>query len=194
MRPAGATIRLVAGAIDLAIVALLAHAAWFCVYWLAPVLSGPDYRSDGLEGVGVLVVLPFATWLVLAGFESSPLQGTIGKVITRIQVVGDEGQRIGFAAASIRYWVKALLMALAYIGAIGRVGAPSVLLNATDWAFLYESLFFISIIGPAGVPIAALIALSRTKRGPHDRAGRTRVVYRGRKGQNDRVPSAARGH
>lgn len=47
-------------------------------------------------------------WLYHAGFESSAVRGTPGKVFVDIAIVGSNGRPISFAHASLRHFAKAL--------------------------------------------------------------------------------------
>lgn len=58
----------------------------------------------------------FVCWVYFAGMESSPMQGTIGKILTGIKVINLRGDRISLAAASVRYIGKGLSFLLFFIG------------------------------------------------------------------------------
>ena len=67
----------------------------------------------------ILVVFMMALmWLYYAGMESSSSQATIGKKLMGIKVTDLEGNRIGFAQASKRYFCKILSKIIFYIGFI----------------------------------------------------------------------------
>lgn len=53
-------------------------------------------------------------WLYFAGAETSPYQATLGKYLLNLRATTASGKRIGFKAASIRYFAKpvTLIMAL----------------------------------------------------------------------------------
>jgi uncharacterized RDD family membrane protein YckC len=57
-------------------------------------------------------------WLYYAGMESSASQATIGKMLMGIKVTDMEGNRIGFARASGRFFGKFLSKIILYIGFI----------------------------------------------------------------------------
>ena len=58
----------------------------------------------------------FLCWVYFAGMESSPMQGTIGKILTGIKVIDLRGERINIATASVRYIGKGLSFLLFFIG------------------------------------------------------------------------------
>jgi len=69
-----------------------------------------------LASVGVLfVIIP---WLYFAGFESSRGMATPGKTMLNIVVADKDGNRISFARATIRHFVKYISAAIILIGFI----------------------------------------------------------------------------
>ncbi len=58
------------------------------------------------------------TWLYFALMESSKLQATVGKMALGIVVTDTEGDRIGLARASVRWWSKILSGLILMIGYI----------------------------------------------------------------------------
>ncbi|MCX2740016.1 RDD family protein [Pontibacter anaerobius] len=57
-------------------------------------------------------------WLYFAGTETCPCQGTLGKYLMNLRVIGPKGGRIGFKAASVRFFarpVSAVLIALRFL-------------------------------------------------------------------------------
>jgi uncharacterized RDD family membrane protein YckC len=57
--------------------------------------------------LGALIVI-VGTWLYEALMESGPKQATVGKMALSLQVTDLDGERIGFAQASGRYFAKFL--------------------------------------------------------------------------------------
>lgn len=57
-------------------------------------------------------------WLYFAKFESSQHEATPGKLILGIKVVDEDGRRISFAKATIRYFAKFISGFLLFIGFI----------------------------------------------------------------------------
>ncbi|MCJ8165360.1 RDD family protein [Pontibacter sp. E15-1] len=49
-------------------------------------------------------------WLYFAGAESCTCQGTLGKYLLGLRVTSATGQRIGFKAASVRYFAKPITL------------------------------------------------------------------------------------
>ena len=69
-----------------------------------------------VAAIGVLFfVIP---WLYFAGFECSRGMATPGKTLMRIVVTDTEGNRLTFARATIRYFVKYISAAIILIGFI----------------------------------------------------------------------------
>jgi len=56
------------------------------------------------SGAGWAIIV--AWWIYVAGCESSPIQGTIGKLALRIYVTDLGGQRISFVRASLRHFSR----------------------------------------------------------------------------------------
>jgi uncharacterized RDD family membrane protein YckC/Tfp pilus assembly major pilin PilA len=78
------------------------------------VLVGWDL-GQGELGIGVSVLVALAYY---AGFHSSPLQATPGKLALRIKVTGLQGERIGVLRAIVRYfstWLSAIILGLGYL-------------------------------------------------------------------------------
>lgn len=57
-----------------------------------------------------------ATWIYFAAFHSSKWQATLGKKIVGIKVVDMNGNRIRFGRATGRFFAKAFLSGILYIG------------------------------------------------------------------------------
>ncbi len=69
-----------------------------------------------IASVGVLfVIIP---WLYFAGFECSKGQATPGKTLLRMVVTDWDGNRISFARATLRHFVKIISALILFIGFI----------------------------------------------------------------------------
>lgn len=71
--------------------------------------------SASLASIGVIVV---CHWLYYSLFESSKLQGTLGKAALNIRVTDLEGRRISFARATGRYfgrWISQITLFIGYL-------------------------------------------------------------------------------
>ena len=69
-----------------------------------------------IASVGVLfIIIP---WLYFAGFECSRGQATPGKTLLRMVVTDWEGNRISFARATLRHFVKIISALILFIGFI----------------------------------------------------------------------------
>ncbi len=113
-RYAGFWLRLVAVIVDSGIlfIAMLGIGAVFEVNVFA--VTPTDIDREGiaiLEGVMVLI-----GWLYYAGMESTPPQGTVGKLFMGIYVAGRDGDRVSFGRASLRYWAKIISSIILLIG------------------------------------------------------------------------------
>lgn len=129
MRYAGFGRRLVAHVIDHVIVALAA------VLVLAPV-TGATLLFGVIEtvrespaaliglvfsAIGIVAAAAAGVWVYSAGFESSSWQATPGKRLMGLIVTDEQGRRITFSRASVRYfakWVSALALHLGYVIAL----------------------------------------------------------------------------
>jgi uncharacterized RDD family membrane protein YckC len=124
--PAAFWQRAIAFVIDLILVVLL---NMFLVIPLAAVLGLRETKGTnearsafvmfilGAYLVTTIVVM-IAAWLYHAYMESSPKQGTLGKILLRIRVTDTDGGRIDFKTASIRFFGKIISTALAGAGFI----------------------------------------------------------------------------
>jgi uncharacterized RDD family membrane protein YckC len=69
-----------------------------------------------VASLGVLfIIIP---WLYFAGFECSRGQATPGKTLLRMKVTDREGDRISFARATLRHFVKFISTLIIFIGFI----------------------------------------------------------------------------
>lgn len=66
----------------------------------------------------------FICWVYFAGMESSPMQGTIGKMVTGIKVIDLQGNRISLIVASVRYIVKGFSSILFFVGYLMVIFSP----------------------------------------------------------------------
>ena len=120
--PAGFWKRFAAAFIDgiVAGTAILVIAAPILTLMMLSVVSDveePDPRalSAVFEGAANLLALAIG-WVYFAAMESSPLQGTLGKLALRIRVTDLGGDRIGFGQATGRYCGKFLSALLLFAG------------------------------------------------------------------------------
>ncbi len=72
----------------------------------------------GLMAISAQVISLLVTWLYYALLESGKHQATWGKRLLGIKIIGKDGQRIGFARASGRFFAKLLSYITLYIGFI----------------------------------------------------------------------------
>lgn len=103
-------------------IAVLVIAAPILTLMMLSVVSDvedPDPRalSAVFEGATNLLALSIG-WIYFAAMESSPLQGTLGKLALRIKVTDLGGDRIGFGKATGRYFGKFLSALLLFAGFI----------------------------------------------------------------------------
>jgi uncharacterized RDD family membrane protein YckC len=82
---------------------------------LAGVASNWSRRVADL-GTGELVLLLCGFWLYCAAMESSPLEGTVGKLMLRLRVTDLEGHRLTFLRATLRYLGKLLSVGAFLLG------------------------------------------------------------------------------
>ena len=80
---------------------------------LAPMQS--NYEGGGVNP-WVPLIGAVATWLYFALMESSEKQATIGKQVMGLKVTGQDGGRISFGRATLRYAGKLLSSAFFAIG------------------------------------------------------------------------------
>jgi uncharacterized RDD family membrane protein YckC len=78
--------------------------------YLLPILA------SALTGIWLTVLL--ITWFYYALLESGPRQGTVGKMVLNIVVTDNEGGRINFAKASLRFFSKIISGVFLMIGYI----------------------------------------------------------------------------
>jgi len=68
------------------------------------------------SSIGILVTI--LQWLYFALMESSKHQGTVGKMVLKIKVTDEKGERISFARATGRYFGKIISGMILMIGYI----------------------------------------------------------------------------
>lgn len=73
--------------------------------------------AEYLQAIFNLCAIP-VLWLYYAGFESSRLQGTPGKILMGIRVTDIDGQRLSFPRASLRFFWKQLTLPIGFVLAI----------------------------------------------------------------------------
>ena len=70
--------------------------------------------ADYLQAIFNLCAIPIL-WLYYAGFESSRLQGTPGKIAMGLRVTDLDGQRLSFPRASLRFFWKQLTLPIGFV-------------------------------------------------------------------------------
>lgn len=81
-------------------------------------ISFDDLMAQMSAWTASLVLSTVCSWLYFALFESSKLQGTLGKAALNIRVTDLEGRRISFARACGRYfgkWVSSAILLIGYL-------------------------------------------------------------------------------
>ncbi|HEX2951878.1 MAG TPA: RDD family protein [Armatimonadota bacterium] len=81
---------------------------WLHEFGLSPFAQGSMPSVVGKTALISLVGLLILAWLYHAFMESSPLQGTVGKLAVHLRVIDIRGNRISFARASLRFFAKIL--------------------------------------------------------------------------------------
>lgn len=107
-------VRLIAGMVDILFLAMV----FYVFALLTGVVVWTPRSLNFLQEVvpGVLVVS--VTWLYFAGFESSELKATPGKLAFRIQVVDAHQERLTFKKTTVRFFAKLASVAIALIGIV----------------------------------------------------------------------------
>jgi uncharacterized RDD family membrane protein YckC len=87
----------------------------FVVLALDAMAGTSSLSPSEIEDVGhVLGVLIHWLWFTIP--ESSKWQATIGKKMVGLKVTDENGERIGFGKANVRYWSKFLSFLILYVG------------------------------------------------------------------------------
>lgn len=124
---AGFLIRLVAFLIDSLITGVVGFVLLIpamIVYFAAIFMSSSDEPNFTMFIIALLVMfISVLIEIVLfvaynAWFESSKYQGTPGKILLKLKVVGENGGRISFVTAALRYILKVVFSNFFYIGFI----------------------------------------------------------------------------
>ncbi len=119
MKYGGFWIRLCATLVDVLITGVLYGSVLFLL------LRGTEFSDSPETAVKIIknVILWFAgimafDWLYYALFESSKLQATPGKLLFKLKVISQSGERQPFLQASARYFSKYLSAWMLYLGYI----------------------------------------------------------------------------
>ena len=84
------------------------------------IIPADPAKIDPLEFIGqmgsVQLVALVATWLYFALMESSPRGATVGKMVTGLRVVDEQGNRISFLRATGRFFAKYISAIILMIG------------------------------------------------------------------------------
>ena len=105
-RFAGFWLRLAAYLIDLTLIYIVEGVLAVGVVMMSPRVIGVVDILYGL--LNFALVAAALSWAYFALFESSPMQGTVGKYAVGIYVTDRYGDPINFWRASARYWLKVL--------------------------------------------------------------------------------------
>ena len=117
--PSGLLPRLLAGMVDWVLVSVLSYGVYLVVYIALFYTNTHGHNHEqqdarALLSIGVIAwVVP---WLYFASFESSSLQGAIGKSFLGLRVTDRAGRRIGFLQASRRHLAKFTTLVLGCVG------------------------------------------------------------------------------
>ena len=119
--PAGLGVRLMAGMVDWVLVCVLTFGIYLVLYIMLFYLNAQGQtpaQQDGraLASIGVAAML--TPWLYFALFESSSLQGSIGKALVGLRVTNLAGHRITFLHASRRHVAKVGTLTILSIGMV----------------------------------------------------------------------------
>ena len=98
--------RFVAYVIDLVILGIAAQGMSFIAGIILAITSTDVERSLPALKAVLLVLYIGLCWLYFATFESSARQATPGKAMLRMRVMDEDGGRLSFFCASIRYFAK----------------------------------------------------------------------------------------
>src|SRR2546430_9676102 len=105
-RFAGFWLRLAAYLIDLSLIYIVEGVLAVGVVMMSPRVIGVVDILYGL--LNFALVAAALSWAYFALFESSPMQGTVGKYALGLYVTDMSGDPIGFWRATARYWLKLL--------------------------------------------------------------------------------------
>lgn len=79
------------------------------------IFGGAEHKSAVSAILGYMIGIVLS-WLYYTWFESSPRMATPGKYWLGMMVTDEQGQRINFRQANIRYWSKILSAIILCIG------------------------------------------------------------------------------
>lgn len=115
MSYAGFWKRFAASFID-GIITTIGYAVIGFVFGILTVVGGTD-DPDVLHGLGIIHGF-FLQWLYYSVMESSPTQGTLGKMALGIKVTDLDGNKVSFGRATGRYFGKIISVLILLIGFI----------------------------------------------------------------------------
>ena len=96
-----------------------AHIIDSIILLFAGFVYGSIFAAAGVYGVGPVYIFTYVSWWIYyAVMESSPTQGTLGKMALGIKVTDLKGSRISFGRASGRHFgkfISALILSIGFI-------------------------------------------------------------------------------
>lgn len=118
---AGFWIRLLATIIDIVLIATVCFALAFCIALIYVFVSTPDGTpaedsSSYVKPVFDCLFFLIVPWLWFTISESSIRQATVGKQLFGLKVMNENGARIGFGRANVRFFSKYLISTWLFIG------------------------------------------------------------------------------
>jgi len=117
---AGFWLRLLAGAVDVALEAfgalLITFAIDFVLRRFGRTFGIDRWNAKVFTGFAYISILAFGSWLYCASMESSAWRATVGKRLLGLQVMDTEGRRISFGQATVRHFMKFLSLFCLMIG------------------------------------------------------------------------------
>lgn len=111
---AGLWRRLGAFAIDLGVAA--AGFLGLCIVLAIVVGPWAGVPAGGVLLAAVVILWQAFSWVYWAVMESSPRQGTVGKVLLDMAVTGVDGRRLSFRQATVRHFAKIVSTLAALVG------------------------------------------------------------------------------
>ena len=90
----------------------------FGVIMISDGADDPDVLEGFVDNPLLSILSIVVSWIYFSVMESSPTQGTLGKMALGIKVTDLEGNRVGFGKATGRYFGKIISMLLLLIGYI----------------------------------------------------------------------------
>lgn len=108
-----------AGMVDWVLVSVLTFGIYL-VFYIALFYTNTQGQTSGQQDARALASIGVAAlvvpWLYFALFESSSLQGSIGKALTGLRVTNLAGERITFLHATRRHLAKVSTLTILSIG------------------------------------------------------------------------------